>query len=122
MNTEILNYCRQELLKQKQAILDDANKTLNSDINKNNEGMMPDTIDRSALETDRNFILRLRDRERKLLKKINEAIQRIDVNEFGICENCGEDIDENRLKARPVTTQCIECKETEEREEKMRHR
>jgi len=55
-------------------------------------------------------MLRIRDRERKLIVKIREALERIDNKRYGICESCGSDISTKRLKARPVTTQCIDCK------------
>jgi DnaK suppressor protein len=63
--------------------------------------------------------LRIRDRERKLILKIREALERIDAGEFGVCENCGEDISTARLKARPVTTLCIDCKTEQARQEKI---
>jgi len=78
----------------------------------------PDQTDRAALEADRNFMLRIRDREAKLIKKIREALERIENDTYGICESCGEDISIKRLKARPVTTQCIDCKSKEEALEK----
>ena len=78
----------------------------------------PDPTDRAALETDRNFMLRIRDREHKLIKKVKKALARIDKGTFGLCESCGEPISTQRLKARPVTTQCIECKTREEAQEK----
>ncbi|MCK5418788.1 MAG: RNA polymerase-binding protein DksA [Desulfobacterales bacterium] len=78
----------------------------------------PDPTDRAALEADRNFMLRIRDREHKLIKKIKQAIGRIEKDTYGICESCGEDISLKRLKARPVTTQCIDCKSKEEALEK----
>ena len=78
----------------------------------------PDPTDRASLESDRNFLLRIRDRESKLIKKIKKALDRIENNAFGICETCGENISEKRLKARPVTTQCIDCKTKEEAFEK----
>jgi DnaK suppressor protein len=78
----------------------------------------PDPTDRASLEADRNFMLRIRDRENKLIKKIKKALDRIENDTFGICEKCGEDITLKRLKARPVTTQCIECKTKEEAFEK----
>ncbi len=78
----------------------------------------PDPTDRASLESDRNFMLRIRDRENKLIKKIKQALERIDNDTFGICEKCGEDISIKRLKARPVTAQCIECKTKEEALEK----
>ncbi len=78
----------------------------------------PDPTDRASLETDRNFMLRIRDRENKLIKKVKKALERIDRGSFGICESCGEPISIQRLKARPVTTQCIDCKTKEEAQEK----
>ena len=78
----------------------------------------PDPTDRASLEADRNFMLRIRDREAKLIKKIKKALERIENGTFGICEKCGEDISIKRLKARPVTTHCIECKTQEEALEK----
>jgi DnaK suppressor protein len=80
----------------------------------------PDPTDRATLESDRNFMLRIRGRERKLILKIEEALERIEDGSFGICEKCGEDISEQRLRARPVTTHCIECKKKEEALEKAR--
>lgn len=73
-----------------------------------------DPTDRASHEAERNFELRIRDREHKLIKKVKEALMRIENNSFGICETCGDDISIPRLKARPVTTQCIECKTREE--------
>ena len=78
----------------------------------------PDPTDRASLESDRNFMLRIRDRESKLIKKIKKALGRIETGTFGVCEACGEDISIQRLKARPVTTQCIDCKTKEEAFEK----
>jgi DnaK suppressor protein len=78
----------------------------------------PDPTDRASLESDRNFMLRIRDRESKLIKKIKKAQARIENGTFGICEKCGEDITKKRLIARPVTTQCIDCKTKEEAFEK----
>ena len=74
----------------------------------------PDPTDRASLEADRNFMLRIRDRERKLIMKIRQALERMDNGTYGICETCGSDISIKRLKARPVTTQCIDCKTKEE--------
>ncbi|MBW2603222.1 MAG: RNA polymerase-binding protein DksA [Deltaproteobacteria bacterium] len=78
----------------------------------------PDPTDRASLEADRNFMLRIRDRENKLIKKIKKGLDRIENGTFGICEKCGEDISVKRLKARPVTTHCIDCKTKEEAFEK----
>jgi len=78
----------------------------------------PDPTDRASLESERNFMLRIRDRENKLIKKIRSALERIENGTFGVCEECGENISIKRLKARPVTTQCIDCKTKEEASEK----
>lgn len=78
----------------------------------------PDPTDRASHESNRNFMLRIRDREHKLIKKIRSALERIENGNFGICEQCEEEISIERLKARPVTTQCIDCKSKEEALEK----
>ena len=80
-------------------------------------GAFPDPTDRASLESERNLTLRIRDRERKLRNKIEEALARIEAGTFGICEVCGEDIGAERLEARPVTTLCINCKESQEKDE-----
>ena len=80
----------------------------------------PDPTDRAALESDRNFLLRIRDRERKLINKIGEALERLEDGTYGICESCGEDISEERLKARPMATLCIDCKKRQESMERAR--
>ncbi len=81
----------------------------------------PDPTDRAALESNRNLTLRIRDRERKLQSKIEEALGRIDTDTFGICEVCEEEISEKRLKARPVTTFCLKCKESQEEDEEKHY-
>ncbi len=80
----------------------------------------PDPNDRATQESDRNFELRIRDRERRLINKIKEALERLEDGTFGICEVCEEEISEARLKARPVTTLCIDCKIEQEQKEKIR--
>ena len=100
------------------SLLDEASKTVSgmSDSYEN----MPDPSDRASLESDRSFTLRIRDRERKLIGKIKDALERIENGSFGICESCQEEISQKRLKARPVTTLCIECKKKEEDDERIR--
>jgi len=78
----------------------------------------PDPTDQASIETDRNFNLRIQARERRLIRKIEKAIQRLRDGEFGICEACGGDISVPRLQARPVTTLCIDCKHEQEQEER----
>ncbi len=103
-------------------LLEEAGK-IASDMRQDSNGDFPDPTDRASLESDRNFLLRIKDRERKLIMKVKEALDRIDNGTFGICESCGKPISEKRLMARPVTTQCIDCKtedEKKERSERMR--
>lgn len=107
---------KKNLLSQRETLLKEAEEALNTlpgEIN------FPDMGDQATAETDRNFMLRLRDRERLLLKKIDEAIEKIENNTFGICEECGNKIDIKRLEARPVTTLCIDCKTRQEEEERI---
>ncbi len=78
----------------------------------------PDPTDRASLESNRNFTLRIRDRERKLIVKIKEALARIDDGSYGKCEECDENIGRERLEARPVTTLCIDCKSLQEAAER----
>ena len=118
MDKKQLKYFKEKLIGKKNILLDEASKVVNNGLKVQKEDMA-DTLDRSSIETDHNFLLRLKDRERKLLKKINQAIQRIDNGSFGICLACGDDIDEKRLSARPMTTLCISCKEEQERKERM---
>ncbi len=81
---------------------------------------LPDSIDLATHESNRDFTLRMRDRERKLIYKIREAIGRIEEGEYGECVVCGEDISEGRMLARPVTTHCIDCKTEAEQQERVR--
>jgi DnaK suppressor protein len=90
-------------------LLVEAGKTC-SDMRQDRNGDFPDPTDRATLESNRNFLLRIKDRERNLIMKVKEALDRIDHGAFGICESCGRPISEKRLMARPVTTLCIECK------------
>ena len=105
------------LLKQRESLLNEAESALNE---LPGQTLFPDLGDQATAETDRNFMLRLRGREQRLLKKIDEAIERIDNGTFGICDDCGNEIAIKRLEARPVTTMCIECKTRQEEEEKLR--
>jgi DnaK suppressor protein len=108
-----------KLLNEKQdELLNEATKTVTgmSGMKEN----MPDPTDRATLESDRNFTLRIRDRERKLIGKIKDALERIENGTYGICESCEEEIGEKRLKARPVTTLCIDCKKRQEDEERLK--
>lgn len=117
MEQEKVEEFRKILQSQLDELVRDAGKTM-SDMTSEKTNL-PDITDLATAESDRNFELRIRDRERKLIKKINEALERLDSGEFGTCEVCEEDISEARLRARPVTTLCIECKTEQERQEKI---
>ena len=113
-----LKYFKNLLNEKLDELLMEANKTVTgmSGLKEN----MPDPTDRATLESDRNFTLRIRDRERKLIGKIKDALERIENGTYGICESCEEEISDKRLRARPVTTLCIKCKKKQEDEERMR--
>ncbi|MBI5286799.1 MAG: RNA polymerase-binding protein DksA [Deltaproteobacteria bacterium] len=114
-----LEYFKDFLNRRLEELLTEAGKAV-GDMSISREEGFPDPTDRASHETDRNFLLRVKDRERKLIAKIKEALKRIDDGTYGICEVCGEGISEKRLEARPVTTYCIECKKEEEDLEKTR--
>jgi DnaK suppressor protein len=116
MDAEKIEYFRSILQDEMRALRQEAEKTV-SEMTADTTSF-PDPNDRATQESDRNFELRIRDRERRLLNKIKEALERIDAGNFGVCEKCEEEIGEARLKARPVTTLCIDCKIEEERREK----
>lgn len=106
------------LLKRLDELYEEAGRTVSGMTE--SEETFPDPTDRATLESDRNFMLRIRDRERKLITKIREALQRIEDGTFGLCESCGDEIGVERLQARPVTTLCIECKRRQETNERAR--
>lgn len=117
MNREMLEHFRNLLLQKIEDLRKEAEKTVGGMTGE--KETFPDPTDRASLETHRNFQLRIRDRERKLINKIEECLQKIDQGTFGICEECGEDISEERLLVRPFTSQCVRCKaEMEEREKR----
>ena len=106
------------LMERRQELLNDAGRTVSGMTDTDHKENFPEPVDRAALESDRNATLRIRDRERKLIAKIDAALERISDGTYGVCEECGEQIGVERLKARPVTTLCIDCKADQEAEEK----
>ncbi len=108
---------KKSLIKQKEQILMDAGIMLS---NLPAEGNLSEIGDLASQEIDRSFLLRLRDRERKLLKKIEKTLEKIENGTYGICESCGVEIPIGRLEARPVTDLCIECKTEQEESEKLK--
>ena len=116
MNPMQLEYFRQKLLNWRAELLDDSNGTLSSLQNENL--VEPDLADRATRETDRAIELRTRDRERKLISKIDEALRRIDEGNYGYCEETNEPISLRRLEARPIATLSLEAQERQERMER----
>ncbi|HEX6727154.1 MAG TPA: RNA polymerase-binding protein DksA [Nitrospira sp.] len=108
---------RRDLERQRATILNEVGEVLT---HRGDLEAFPDVSDQASAEVDQNFSMRIRERERKLLKKIDEALERMNAATYGICERCGGDIPYKRLKARPVTTLCIECKTLQEQEERAR--
>jgi DnaK suppressor protein len=116
LTEEKLFYFKNILNKKLESLLDEALKTV--DTMTKEDDNFPDPTDRATMESDRNFELRIRDRERRLIPKIQEALQRIEDGIYGICEECGGEISEKRLESRPEATMCIVCKTKEEEIEK----
>ncbi|WP_353684874.1 RNA polymerase-binding protein DksA [Thermodesulfovibrio sp. 3907-1M] len=114
---ERIQEIKKKLLEQKRQILVDAGVMLS---NLPSESNLSEIGDMASQEIDRSFLLRLRDRERKLLKKIEKTLEKIENGTYGICESCGAEIPIERLEARPVTDLCIECKTEQEEVEKLK--
>jgi DnaK suppressor protein len=117
MNEQQREYFRRKLLGWREEILRGSNETLRQ--LKEEESRVADMSDWASFETERNFQLRARDRERKLLSKINEALRRIEDGSYGFCEETQEPIGLRRLEARPIATLSIEAQERHERREKI---
>ena len=117
MNERQLEYFRRKLLGWKAELLDDSRATIEGlqDSSRN----IPDIADRASEETDRALELRTRDRQRKLVAKIDAALRRIEEGEYGYCESTGEPISLKRLDARPIATLSLEAQEKHERREKV---
>ena len=116
MKPESTQYFEKILFNQLSELLGQAGITVTGLLD--NEDSLSDPLDIASLECQRSTLLRIRDRESKLIRKIHAALNRIKDGTFGICENCGEKIGISRLKARPVTTLCIDCKRWMEAREK----
>lgn len=116
MTPVMKEYFRQKLLRWRTELLRESNETLQS---LQDGGLQePDIADRASAETDRALELRTRDRERKLIAKIDAALQRIEDDEYGYCEETGEPIGVRRLEARPIATLSLEAQERHERLER----
>ena len=117
MNERQTEYFRRKLLDWKADILEDSRDTVAG--MKDQTSNIPDVADRASEETDRSIELRTRDRQRKLVSKIDAALRRIDDGEYGYCEITGEPISLKRLDARPIATMSLEAQERHERREKV---
>jgi DnaK suppressor protein len=116
MNAKMKEYFKQKLLNWKNELLKESSQTLNK-LQSDNVAK-PDITDRASEEIDRSFELRTRDRERKLINKINAALLRIEDGSYGYCDETGEPIGLKRLEARPVATLSLEAQEMHEKAEK----
>ena len=116
MSAKMKEYFKQKLLNWKNELLKESSQTLNNLQNENES--KPDLTDRASEEIDRAFELRTRDRERKLINKIDAALRRIQDGTYGYCEETGEPIGIKRLEARPVATLSLEAQEMHEKAEK----
>ena len=117
MNERQLEYFRRKLLMWKSDLMGDSKSTI-TDL-QNSTRNIPDIADRASEETDRALELRTRDRQRKLVAKIDAALRRIDEGEYGYCEETGDPISLKRLDARPIATLSLEAQERHERREKV---
>ena len=117
MNSKMKEYFRLKLVNWKKDLLKESSQTLKK-LQKEENSPKPDLTDRATEEIERSFELRTRDRERKLINKINGALKRIDDGSYGYCEETGEPIEIKRLEARPVATLSLEAQEMHEKKEK----
>jgi len=117
MNDQQLKMFREILIKKMASLMGVAEDTVTR--MSEGDGTFPDPLDRAMTEANTTIELRTRDRERKLISKIQKAIQKTEDGSYGICEECGDEITEDRLMVRPETTLCISCKEEQEQEEKQ---
>lgn len=117
MNENQQTHFKGLLLAWKKELMEEVDKTVSH--MKDDATNFPDPNDRASQEEEFALELRTRDRERKLIKKIDESLETLDAGDYGFCETCGVEISIRRLEARPTATQCIDCKELDERKEKV---
>ncbi len=117
MDKHRLKHFREVLIKKMGGLMGIADDTVTQ--MSEGDGTFPDPLDRALSESSRTIELRKRDRERKLIQKIQKAIQKTEDGTYGVCELCGEEITEDRLEVRPETTLCISCKEEQEEVERQ---
>ena len=117
MNAKMKEYFRLKLIDWKNELLKESSQTLEN-LQKEENTTKPDITDRASEEIERSFMLRTRDRERKLINKIEAALRRIEEGSYGYCEETGEQIGVKRLEARPIATLSLEAQEIHEKQEK----
>jgi DnaK suppressor protein len=117
MNAKMKEYFRLKLLEWKSELLKESSQTL-ANLQKEENSAKPDITDRASEEIERSFELRTRDRERKLINKIDSALKRIEDGNYGYCDETGEPIGIKRLQARPVATLSLEAQEMHEKQER----
>jgi DnaK suppressor protein len=118
MDAKLLAKYKRLLLEEKQRIMNNSKNALKNELALSPDDL-PDETDLAASEVNQNLVFKLRDRERQLLTKIDEALARMEDGHFGVCQDCEEPIEPRRLEARPVSTLCISCKEKQEHREKI---
>jgi|SRR5699024_6863598 len=117
MNETQREHFRQILTDWKQALMEEVDRTMTH--MQDEAANFPDPTDRATQESEFSLELRTRDRERKLIRKIDEAISRVDRDEYGFCDTCGTEIGIRRLEARPTATLCVDCKSLDEIRERQ---
>jgi len=118
MKKKDLLHFKERLLAQKRQIMESAKKVRAEELNVSRDDLS-DQVDLASAELSQSLLLRLKDRERAVLPKINKALELIEKGEYGVCESCGGEIGISRLEVRPFAVLCIKCKEEEEHNEKM---
>ncbi|MBI9088708.1 MAG: RNA polymerase-binding protein DksA [Desulfobacterium sp.] len=115
MNMDQIELFKATLTQRLDELFNHADNTMSELVSQNFQEI--GSIDRASVDISQSLELKIRSRESLLIKKIRQALERIENESYGICESCGEDISIKRLEARPVTTKCIDCKEAEEQRE-----
>ncbi len=118
MNKKKLQYFKKTLTKQLEMLHDKTSQTRVTSLAESEQ--IPDFTDQATLESDIDMNIHIKERDSKLILKIKRALEKIEEGTYGICEQCGEEITEARMEARPVTTECIDCKREQENLEKLR--
>ena len=119
MNSRQFEHFRHILLNWRQELMEEVDRTMHH--LQDQASNFPDPADRASQEEEFSVELRTRDRERQLIKKIDQTIGRIDTEDYGYCDTCGVEIGIRRLEARPTATQCVDCKTLDELREKQLH-